>query len=68
MTNERDQHQMSGRIPDFATREEEAAFWDAQDFTEVLDETRPVKLEAPRGQEPLRRADGAPGPERPGGA
>ena len=44
MTDERDRHRMSGRIPDFATREEEAAFWDAQDFTEVLDETRPVKL------------------------
>ena len=44
MTNERDQHQMSGRIPDVATREEAAAFWDAQDVTEVLVETRSVKL------------------------
>lgn len=32
------------RIPDFATREEEAAFWDSHDFTDFLDETRPVKL------------------------
>ena len=32
------------RIPDFQTREEEAEFWDTHDFTEFLDETRPVKL------------------------
>src|SRR3954469_1255001 len=31
-------------IPDFRSREEEAAFWDTHDFTEFLDETRPVKL------------------------
>ena len=32
------------RIPDFQSIEEEAAFWDTHDFTEFLDETRPVKL------------------------
>src|SRR3954454_9232971 len=34
----------ASRIPDFQSREEEAAFWDTHDFTEFLDETRPVKL------------------------
>lgn len=34
----------TSRIPDFRTREEEAEFWDSHDFTEFLDETRPVKL------------------------
>lgn len=32
------------KIPDFQSLEEEAAFWDTHDFTEFLDETRPVKL------------------------
>jgi hypothetical protein len=32
------------RVPDFQSREEEAAFWDTHDFTEFLDETRIVKL------------------------
>ncbi len=46
MTNERNQRPQpaASRIPDFASREEEAAFWDTHDFTEFLDETRPVKL------------------------
>jgi hypothetical protein len=46
MTNEQDaQEQPAGsRIPDFQSREEEAAFWDTHDFTEFLEETRPVKL------------------------
>src|SRR5829696_8178708 len=46
MTNERDQQRQrtASRIPDFQSREEEAAFWDTHDFTEFLDETRPVKL------------------------
>ena len=34
----------TSRIPDFQSREEEAAFWDTHDFTEFLEETRPVKL------------------------
>ena len=43
-----DEHDLPGRpatsrIPDFQNREEEAAFWDIHDFTEFLDETRPVK-------------------------
>ena len=46
MTNERAQRGQptASRIPDFASREEEAEFWDTHDFTEFLDETRPVKL------------------------
>lgn len=43
MTNERDQHQKGVRDSDSATREEAAGFWDAQDFTEELGETRPVR-------------------------
>lgn len=35
-------------IPEFATREEETAFWDAHDFTDFLDETRPVTLRVAR--------------------
>jgi len=46
VTNERDRQPQPAvsRIPDFRSREEEAAFWDTHDFTEFLDETRPVKL------------------------
>jgi predicted DNA binding CopG/RHH family protein len=45
MTTERDQRaQPLSKIPDFRSREEEAEFWDTHDFTEFLDETRPVKL------------------------
>jgi len=33
------------RIPQFASREEEAEFWDTHDITDYLDEMRPVKLE-----------------------
>ncbi|HZU68266.1 MAG TPA: CopG family antitoxin [Ktedonobacteraceae bacterium] len=32
------------RIPDFASREEEAEFWDTHDFTEFLDELTPTKV------------------------
>jgi predicted DNA binding CopG/RHH family protein len=45
MTTERDQRgQPASKIPVFHSREEEAEFWDTHDFTEFLDETRPVKL------------------------
>lgn len=33
------------RIPDFATREEEAAFWDTHDIGEYWDELEPVEIE-----------------------
>ena len=46
MTDERDQRQqpVTSRIPDFASREDEAASWDTHDVTEFIEETRPVKL------------------------
>jgi hypothetical protein len=46
MTSEHDNPQQTAtsRIHDFQSREEEAAFWDTHEFTEFLDETRPVKL------------------------
>jgi hypothetical protein len=46
MTSERDDRRQTtaSRIPDFQSREEEAKFWDTHDFTEFLEETRPVKL------------------------
>ncbi len=46
MTSERDQvpDTATSRIPNFRNREEEAEFWDTHEFTEFLDETRPVKL------------------------
>lgn len=34
----------SGHIPDFATREEAAEWWDTHDITDYLDELRPVKI------------------------
>jgi len=33
-----------GRIPSFANREEEAAFWDTHDFTEFADDATPVAV------------------------
>lgn len=33
-----------GRIPSFANIEEEAEFWDTQDFTDFVDETWPVEV------------------------
>ena len=32
-------------IPQFATREEEAEFWDTHDFADYWDELNPVKIE-----------------------
>jgi hypothetical protein len=37
-------HAAARRIPDFATREEEAAWWDAHDITDYLDELEPVTV------------------------
>lgn len=34
------------RIPEFRSREEEAAFWDTHDVTDYLDELRPVRVRA----------------------
>ena len=46
MTTARDQRKQpaASRIPEFRSHEEEAEFWDTHDFTEFLDETRPVTL------------------------
>lgn len=33
-----------GRIPAFASVDEEAAFWDAHDFTDFAEESRPVAV------------------------
>jgi predicted HicB family RNase H-like nuclease len=32
------------RIPEFANREEEAAFWETHDLTDYLDELKPVEV------------------------
>ena len=34
----------SRRVPEFATREEEAEFWDTHDITDYLDELKPVQV------------------------
>lgn len=34
----------ASRIPQFATREEEAAWWDTHDVTDYLDELEPVRV------------------------
>lgn len=39
------QSKPSRRIPDFAGRDEEAAFWDTHDITDYLDELEPVNVE-----------------------
>lgn len=42
MTAEREK--TSHRIPDFASREEEAEFWDTHDITDYLDELKPATV------------------------
>ncbi len=34
----------TSRIPEFASREEEAEWWDTHDITDYLDEFKPVKV------------------------
>lgn len=42
------------KIPDFASREEMAEFWDTQDLTDVLDELTPARAHvAAEVEEPL---------------
>ena len=36
--------QKRSRIPEFASREEEAEFWDTHDITDYWDELKPVKV------------------------
>ncbi len=38
-----------GSIPAFNNYEEEAAYWDTHDFTDLEAETEPAKVVAPRG-------------------
>lgn len=38
------QQRPPSRIPEFASREEEAEFWDTHDVTDYLDELRPVRV------------------------
>lgn len=42
--NEHDTRQRESRIPTFATRDEEAAFWDTHDLSDYWDELQPVQL------------------------
>jgi len=46
MTSERaSKHQRpSSRIPEFASREEEAQWWDTHDVTDYLDELKPARV------------------------
>ncbi len=39
-----EEQRTKSRIPDFASREEEAAFWDTHDTTDFEDEFKPVKV------------------------
>jgi predicted DNA binding CopG/RHH family protein len=44
MTREKEPNRTTkNRIPEFASREEEAAFWDTHDVTDYLDEMKPVR-------------------------
>ncbi len=40
----RKQRQSKSRIPEFASREEEAKFWDTHDTTDFEDEFKPVRV------------------------
>ena len=42
--NEQARRQPKTRIPEFASREEEARFWDTHDVTDYLDELKPIKV------------------------
>ena len=39
-----EKHDVKSRIPDFASREEEAKFWDTHDTTDFEDEFKPVRV------------------------
>ena len=40
----RTQERPRSRIPEFASREEEAEFWDSHDITDYLDELKPARV------------------------
>ena len=42
--NQDSQHTVN-RIPEFATRQEEAEFWDSHDFVDFWDELGPIQIE-----------------------
>lgn len=44
MTHPKKTQPPTSRIPQFATREEEAAWWDSHDITDYLDELKPVRV------------------------
>jgi hypothetical protein len=44
MNNPEKSTRKKSRIPDFATREEEAAWWDTHSITDYLDELEPVEV------------------------
>jgi predicted HicB family RNase H-like nuclease len=44
MSEQNDPTRRSSRIPEFATKEEEAQFWDTHSFTDYLNELEPVKI------------------------
>ena len=40
-----DSQHTDNRIPEFATRQEEADFWDSHDFADFWDELKPIRIE-----------------------
>lgn len=44
MSEQHDPTRRPSRIPEFATKEEEALFWDTHSFTDYLDELEPVEI------------------------
>ncbi len=44
MSEQHDSTQRPSRIPEFATKEEEARFWDIHSFVDYLDELEPVDI------------------------
>lgn len=45
MTDDQTQPRRRSRIPEFASIEEEAEFWDTHDITDYLDESWPVHIQ-----------------------
>lgn len=43
------------KLPEFATEQEEAEFWDTHDSTEFLDETEPVAVEFEDARPPKKQ-------------
>lgn len=49
MTGQQKDPEKGSRIPNFASREDEAEFWDTHDIASYIDELKPVRARFSRG-------------------